>query len=132
MTVVVVVVVVAAAAAFENPILFSPVLGAADWRKERERERVATETKNKFLCARRRAHKTATSSSEKTSSECLSAMKPFSAQERSAFFYVVVLFQKGKHSSKIVYSYAIKYYTFLVKSLDFVSRKERSELCLCV
>ena len=84
MTVVVVVVVVAAAAAFENPILFSPVLGAADWRKERERERVATETKNKFLCARRRAHKTATSSSEKTSSECLSAMKPFSAQERSA------------------------------------------------
>ena len=54
-----------------DPILFSPVLGAADWRK-RERERVATETKNKFLCARRRAHKTATSSSEKLrASVCL-------------------------------------------------------------
>ena len=79
-----VVVVAAAAAAFENPILVSPELGAADWRKERERERVATETNTKFLCARRRAHKTATSSSEKTSSECLSAMKPFSSQERSA------------------------------------------------
>jgi hypothetical protein len=80
--VVVGVVAAVAAAAFENPILVSPVLGAADWRKERER--VATDTNTKFLRARRRAHKTATSSSEKTSSECLSAMKPFSAQERSA------------------------------------------------
>ena len=99
-----------AAAAFENPILVSPVLGAADWRKERER--VATETNTKFLRARRRAHKTATSSSEKTSSECLSAMKPFSAQERSASvcLFLCRAFPKRKaFVLKFVYA-AIKYY----------------------